>query len=664
MKKLFLFLAFVFLTASIYSQTTPSERQVLSAGTALTRLPAAKSLTVAPTDTVIVFVGGSWIKTTVSALGGGGGGGGGTFTKDSVYKYAWSKLGNSGTTAGTNFIGTTDNVSFKIKTNNTKRVVIDSLGSFNYFLPDNIGAALNISEGGNVYQLINTQNGMENMSWGNGNNPTMFWGGTGLKSFSGNVTLTSGKLLVNENVATGFFSVAGTTSVVALYTENSSGTAIQVVDGTQGAGKVLTSDANGKGSWQAAGGSGWALTGNAGTNSGTNFIGTSDSVAFEIKSHNLLNIYISPKRFIGFGGIFSPRFYDYGEGGEFTFDSQMGRLHAEFVDNVSGAGINIRAYNEPYENTSWTGIDAGQIGYATKDKGVLFSKDDNGHVGLGGNWSESMPANVRLGFETNWNDFAGTAFHNEEIGYFQLDTLINTGIVNGYYFANNARRASPRKVAEFDILKADSCNSCFSMNRNQRTYFSWKNIDGVSTVVERMLLDSAGRLGIGIHVPTEKLHVVGNIRMVDGNQGVGKVLISDANGVGSWSYNVPSSARAYLVAQTFTTGVTAPITILTYTTVAHDTMYRVSANITITARELDFLNTEVLWTDEAGNSNTANIGMATVGGVSTSISTPGGYAGVGLDIHAKASTVITVRVNPSVGTGSATFNAGAIIQQE
>jgi len=43
-----------------------------------------------------------------------------------------------------------------------------------------------------------------------------------------------------------------------------------------------------------------------------------------------------------------------------------------------------------------------------------------------------------------------------------------------------------------------------------------------------------GKLGLNVALPTEQLHVVGSIRMVDGNEGLGKVFTSDANGVGSW----------------------------------------------------------------------------------------------------------------------------------
>ena len=54
---------------------------------------------------------------------------------------------------------------------------------------------------------------------------------------------------------------------------------------------------------------------------------------------------------------------------------------------------------------------------------------------------------------------------------------------------------------------------------------------------------AAGNVGIGTITPTQKLEIqtggtvaspVTGFKLVDGNQGVGKVLISDANGVGTW----------------------------------------------------------------------------------------------------------------------------------
>ncbi len=42
------------------------------------------------------------------------------------------------------------------------------------------------------------------------------------------------------------------------------------------------------------------------------------------------------------------------------------------------------------------------------------------------------------------------------------------------------------------------------------------------------------RVGIGLNNPTEMLDIVGRVKIVDGNQATGKVLTSDANGVGTW----------------------------------------------------------------------------------------------------------------------------------
>jgi len=64
---------------------------------------------------------------------------------------------------------------------------------------------------------------------------------------------------------------------------------VRIRGGAPGAGKVLTSDANGLATWETpsgGGGSGWALTGNSGTSSTTNFIGTIDNVPLNLRVNN------------------------------------------------------------------------------------------------------------------------------------------------------------------------------------------------------------------------------------------------------------------------------------------------------------------------------------------------------------------------------------------
>ncbi len=84
----------------------------------------------------------------------------------------------------------------------------------------------------------------------------------------------------------------GNSSVTAVYAGTGTNAklitgGLQVTWGLPGVGKVLTSDAFGNATWQTpsggTGGSGWSLTGNAGTVDGTNFIGTTDFVAFNIR---------------------------------------------------------------------------------------------------------------------------------------------------------------------------------------------------------------------------------------------------------------------------------------------------------------------------------------------------------------------------------------------
>ena len=73
--------------------------------------------------------------------------------------------------------------------------------------------------------------------------------------------------------------------------------AIKITDGTQGANKILLSDANGLASWQTPSSmfSPWLLTGNSSTVPGTNFIGTIDNNALEFRTYNVVRTRITTK---------------------------------------------------------------------------------------------------------------------------------------------------------------------------------------------------------------------------------------------------------------------------------------------------------------------------------------------------------------------------------
>lgn len=83
---------------------------------------------------------------------------------------------------------------------------------------------------------------------------------------------------------------------------------LQITGGTLAAGKVLTSDNLGNATWQLPSGgtgSGWSLTGNAGTVDGVNFIGTTDNVPLNFRVNNINAGKIDPTFYNSFYGLLS-----------------------------------------------------------------------------------------------------------------------------------------------------------------------------------------------------------------------------------------------------------------------------------------------------------------------------------------------------------------------
>ena len=64
------------------------------------------------------------------------------------------------------------------------------------------------------------------------------------------------------------------------------------------------------------------------------------------------------------------------------------------------------------------------------------------------------------------------------------------------------------------------------------SFGTWLNASGTAT--GSVVLGTTGNVGIGTATPTEKLELIGKMKVVDGSQGTGKVLTSDANGVATW----------------------------------------------------------------------------------------------------------------------------------
>ncbi len=79
-----------------------------------------------------------------------------------------------------------------------------------------------------------------------------------------------------------------------------------------------------------------------------------------------------------------------------------------------------------------------------------------------------------------------------------------------------------------DADKQDPGSIKFDHTDNYFAFFT-NNTD------ERMRITSSGNVGIMVTDPDETLEVNGSIKMTDGNEGVNKIMVSDANGKASWS---------------------------------------------------------------------------------------------------------------------------------
>ncbi len=79
--------------------------------------------------------------------------------------------------------------------------------------------------------------------------------------------------------------------------------------------------------------------------------------------------------------------------------------------------------------------------------------------------------------------------------------------------------------------------------------FAFFDMDNGGATNRLMTLKGDGNVGIGTTAPGAKLHVEGQVKIVGGNPGAGKLLVSDANGLASWQ---APSALSLFIGQDYT----------------------------------------------------------------------------------------------------------------
>jgi hypothetical protein len=136
----------------------------------------------------------------------------------------------------------------------------DPHGSLGGILVNYADGAINIGRA-----ETNAADGIEGIQvYQNGNNPIVRLGSSAFTGNGTNITIDDFNQTVGFNFSGGSY-------------------IFPTADGS--AGQVLTTDGSGNLTWAPGGGSGWSLTGNAGTTAGTNFIGTTDAQDFVVKTN-------------------------------------------------------------------------------------------------------------------------------------------------------------------------------------------------------------------------------------------------------------------------------------------------------------------------------------------------------------------------------------------
>jgi hypothetical protein len=235
----------------------------------------------------------------------------------------WNLAGNAATNSGQNYIGTSDNKSFRIRTNNTERVKIDSVGNIGIGT-SSPATALHIY-GTNPLtlegvQVGSTSDSLLTISSGTVKKLPASNGTTGFWNLNGNTATNSGQNYIGtsdnksfrirtnntERVkidSVGNIGIGTSSPATALHVYGTNPLTLTGVQVGSTSDSLLTISSGTVKKLPAANGTTgfWNLNGNASTNSGQNYIGTSDNISFRIRTNNTERVKIDSVGNIGIG---------------------------------------------------------------------------------------------------------------------------------------------------------------------------------------------------------------------------------------------------------------------------------------------------------------------------------------------------------------------------
>jgi hypothetical protein len=493
-----------------------------------------------PTTDRLYNVGGNlfWNGTNISSGGSG-----------------WSLTGNIGLVDGTNnFIGTQDGVPINFRLSNLKAGRIDILD--NTFLGQlagnstNVGTSNNTAVGGsalkaNTSGTNNTAVGVLALTGSTGSGNTAVGSGALISNSAGNNNTAIGN---GANVSTGGLSKATAIGYNAIAGASNSlvlgGTGADAVNvGIGTTSPISKLDVSGdlrlapitapsptaeklynvggnlfwNGTNISSGGSGWSLTGNAGTNPATNFLGTTDAQPLIIRNSGVESMRINTS-YISMGGRTTPvnanSFFDLQtdngaglggmyvdvadpDGDAFYGYSNLGVSRAlTYMDATTGSWNVQTAGSDRLSITSGGNVGIGTVAPVNK-------LDVEGGVAIGATYSgtSAAPAN---GLLVEGNTGIGTStplgkLHVEDADYFSSPVVFST--TNAATAGPTLRFSNPSAVGNhvYDIIGSTGGAASPGIG----SFGIW---DATSSLY-RFVIKPSGNVGIGTTAPTTPLHV-------------------------------------------------------------------------------------------------------------------------------------------------------------
>ncbi len=253
-------------------------------------------------------------------------------------------------------------------------------------------------------------------------NPAASVGSTGAAAIRASAAFGDALFAYSSN-SRGMFLKGGTSTYPAMKIENNA-TAITSLEmdgqikingGTPGAGKVLTSDANGLATWQTPSGggggssTGWGLTGNSGNSATTNFIGNTDAVDLVMKTNNVDGLRLtSGGAILANGNTTTGTTPTLGAGTRMMWIPNRAAFRAGVVNGTQWNDINIGSNSAAFGNNCMA---AGFNGFAVGDGAAAGG---NTAFAAGKSANASGANSVALGYSVSASQVGAFCFGDQD----------------------------------------------------------------------------------------------------------------------------------------------------------------------------------------------------------------------------------------------------------